>query len=134
MVTVSTERKFVAEHSLPGVGAAYLHSHTYTMRFGYRQEIQPRQGVTKALRDMAHDVDIVVGKLANQNLNRVLPLPPTAEVLALWSLAQLPGTWEFVEVDAYEGFRARVDRQSMRSEWSEFFAGRGPNPMKRRRG
>lgn len=132
-VTVSLERKFWATHSLPGVGVAEKHAHEYLMRFGYRHEIQPRQGVTKALRDMGRDVDAVVKRLFGADLNKVLPLPPTAEVLALWALAHLPNYWDFVEVEAYGDFRARVDRQSMLSVWLEFFAGRGKNPMQRRR-
>ena len=62
---------------------------------------------------LAQQVDAVVGRLNGQMLNRVLCVPPTAEMLACWILAQLPAQWEWASVRAYGGYTCRVRRADL---------------------
>jgi len=89
-VDLSITRTFVAEHSLPDGGMAEPHAHDYELTCGYVAEIDPALGRGKPVQELGAQVDAVVGRLNGQMLNRVLCVPPTAEMLACWILAQLP--------------------------------------------
>lgn len=67
--------------------------------------------------DMKVDVDEVVEKIRDKNLNEVLPVTPTAEFLACWFLMQLPAYWDFVVIRCYGGFECRIDRKNITQEW-----------------
>ena len=117
-IRASVSRTFVAEHSLPGVGVTERHRHTYRVECGYCHEIEPSLGCTRPLQDVRKEMDAVVNRLAGQYLNEVLPVPPTAEMMACWILANLPAYWEFVTIRAYDGFECRVDRSDLAPEWA----------------
>jgi 6-pyruvoyl-tetrahydropterin synthase len=109
-VDVSIRRTFVAEHSLPAIGVAEPHAHTYELRCGYTAEVDPAAGCARALQVLEAEVDRVVSRLAGRDLNAVLSMPPTAEMLACWILAQLPATWQWAAITAYGGYTCRVER------------------------
>ena len=118
-VRCSVTAKFTAEHSLPELGVATRHSHDYAVIAGWTHEINPYSGCTKSLQDMRRDIDEIVLLLAGKYLNDVFKFPPTAETMACWIMARLPEYWDFVRVEAYEGYTAEVSANSMRSEWLE---------------
>ena len=68
-------------------------------------------------------MDGVINRLSGRYLNDVLPVPPTAEMMACWILAHLPSYWSFVVIHAYGGFECRVDRSGLTMEWIEKLAG-----------
>lgn len=109
-IEVSITRSFVAEHSLPDGGMAEPHEHRYEVTCGYAANVDPGVGRGRPVQALGAEVDAVVGQLDGQMLNRVLPVVPTAEMLACWILAQLAGEWEWAEVHAYGGYRCRVGR------------------------
>ena len=110
---ISITRTFEAEHSLPAVGVAQRHDHSYRVECGYAEAIRADLGCARPMQDITAEVDDVLSRLAGHNLNAVLPGPPTAEVLACWILAQLPPHWEWVSIRAYEGFMCRVTRKEL---------------------
>lgn len=112
-VEVSITRTFVAEHSLPLVGVAERHKHSFTVECGYAAEIDADLGCTRPMPELARDVDAVLSRLDGKYLNDVLPVPPTAEMIACWTLAHLSPYWEWVSVRAYDGFMCKVERRSI---------------------
>lgn len=107
---VSLARRFVAAHSLPGIGVSEPHEHAYELECGYSSLVETRVGCARPLQAIASEVDAVVARLHGKDLNELLPLPPTAEIVACWVLAQLPAQWEWVAVKAYDGFACKVTR------------------------
>jgi 6-pyruvoyl-tetrahydropterin synthase len=110
-------RTFAADHSLPGVGVTERHRHTYRVECGYRHEIELQTGCTRPLQHVKQEMDAAIDRLAERYLNDVLPVPPTAEMMACWILAQLPDYWHFVVIHAYGGFECRIDRPDLPREW-----------------
>lgn len=110
-VEVSITRTFVAEHSLPRVGVAQRHKHSFTIECGYAAETDAALGCTRPMQELANDIHAVLARLDGRYLNDVLPVPPTAEMVACWILAQLAPYWAWVSVRAYEGFTCKVERQ-----------------------
>ena len=113
-VELSITRNFAAEHSLPSVGAAERHTHPYELECGYAADVDPRVGCTKPLQALSAEVDAVVARLDGQYLNDVLPVTPTAEMLAGWILAHLPDEWEWASIRAYGGYTCTVRRADIR--------------------
>lgn len=118
-VTVTTT--FAATHSLPLIGVAEPHEHEYRVSAGWLHEINPQNGCTDTLQSMRTDLEEVVTRLRGKHLNDVLPFPPTAEIVALWILAQLTAEWSFVEVAAYGDFAVRADGDVNRGRWANLF-------------
>ena len=112
-VEISITRRFVAEHSLPDGGMAEPHEHDYEVTCGYTADIDPAAGRGKPVQELGAQVDAVVARLDGRMLNRVLPVPPTAEMLAGWILAQLPAQWEWASLRAYDGYTCRVRRADL---------------------
>lgn len=110
-------RKFRAMHSLPQFGGAEPHWHDYQATIGYRHEIAPTTGATKALCDVLSTVDPLIARIDGADLNALMACQPTAEFLALWMLRELPGYFDFVEIHAYEVLTVRATRQQARFEW-----------------
>lgn len=117
-VECSIVRTFHAWHSLPLVGRAERHSHFYELEAGYCHEIRPDYGCTKSMQDMSKDVDDVLVRINDQYLNDVLPVTPTAEMLACWFLAQLPAYWDHVKIHTYGYFNCRIERKYLTAEWT----------------
>lgn len=78
-------------------------------------------GCTKSMQEMEKDLAELTAAIDGSYLNDLLPFPPTAEILACWIMARLPAYWQFVEIDCYDGYKVRVQADSMRSEWAEKF-------------
>lgn len=130
-VTGSIRFEFDADHAMPriGKGCECRHTHHYAVTFGWTHEIMPPQGFTHEFMKQRDEFADVVAMVADKYLNDVLPMQPSAEVLAMWLLAQTePAYCDHVIVEAYDGYTVRVDRGQQRSEWMEFLAGRGPDP------
>lgn len=131
-VSASVTLHFFATHAMPKVGgrAATPHLHDYEVQFGWTHEIRPSHGYTHELGEQRGRLVALVGRLREQNLNDLLPMQPSAEVLALWLLAQTePAYCDHVIVRTYDGYEARADRDLQRSEWMQFLAGRTPSPF-----
>lgn len=109
-VELSIERTFTAEHSLPGIGIAAPHAHTFELNCGYVVDVDPGAGCSRPLQELEAEVGAVVSRLDRSNLNALLSVPPTAEMLACWILAHLPATWQWASITAYGGYTCRVDR------------------------
>ncbi|CAB4121256.1 COG0720 6-pyruvoyl-tetrahydropterin synthase [uncultured Caudovirales phage] len=116
-VRISHTLKFYAEHSLPEIGVAERHGHEFTLTAGWLHEINPYHGCTKPMQDIRKDLAEVVVLLDSKYLNDVFRHPPTAETMACWIMARLPEYWDFVRIEAYDGFSAEVQAGVMRSEW-----------------
>lgn len=111
-------------------GCEKRHSHHYVVQFGWTHEIQPMYGYTHEWMKQRRDFERVVSQVSGQFLNDILPMQPSAEVLAMWLLAQTePAYCDHVIVQAYDGYTVRVDRALQRSEWTQFLAGRSPDPF-----
>ena len=110
---------FDADHSLPQMGRAELHRHSYWAEFGYWHEINPTTGVTKTIDDMMKDLDVVVERVSGKNLNEVLPVTPTLEFLACWMLCQLPAYWEFVVIRGYGCYEVEIHRDWLTENWKK---------------
>ena len=123
-IQTSIKRKFEADHSLPSVGLSERHHHAYELECGYTAEVDPAAGCAKPLHIFAAEVDLVVERLRGSYLNDLMPMPPTAEMLACWVLAQLPDHWAWVDVGAYGGYHCRVQR----SDVEAFLARLRPSP------
>ncbi|MPZ44696.1 MAG: hypothetical protein GEV05_15095 [Betaproteobacteria bacterium] len=108
---VSIVRKFVAAHSLPTIGVGERHEHLYEVHCGYSSRIETRVGCARPLQQIASEIDAVVARIQGKNLNVVLPVPPTAEMVACWLLAHLPSHWEWVAIKAYDGFECKITRE-----------------------
>lgn len=112
-----------------GHGCELRHTHHYVVHFGWTHEIGPYHGYThEFMKQQRHFAD-VVARVSSQYLNDVLPMQPSAEVLALWLLAQTePAYCDHVIVQTYDNYTARADRSEHNHKWSEFLAGRRPDP------
>lgn len=110
-IEVAVTRTFEAEHSLPSVGVAQRHTHSFSVECGYFQGIDPDAGCARPMAELTGDVAAVLSRIEGKYLNDVLPVPPTAEMLACWILAQLSPYWDWVSIRAYDGFMCRVERK-----------------------
>ena len=110
-VQVSVTRTLFAEHSLPHVGVAQRHKHSYTIECGYTAEVSLDVGCARPMQELTRDVDAVLSRMEGVCLNELLHVPPTAEMLACWVLAQLSPYWDWVSVRAYDGFMCKVERK-----------------------
>jgi 6-pyruvoyl-tetrahydropterin synthase len=63
------------------------------------------------MQELTDDIDAVLSRIHGKYLNDVLPVPPTAEMLACWILAQLSSYWEWVSIHAYDGFMCKIERR-----------------------
>lgn len=131
-VTGQIRFEFQAEHSMPRIGkeCAARHAHDYVVWFGWTHEIQPTSGFTHEYQKQNEAFRSLITKVRGQYLNDLLPMQPSAEVLALWLLSNTePAYCDHVIVETYEGYRVRADRSLQRSEWTEFLAGRTEDPF-----
>lgn len=131
-VTGQIRFEFDADHAMPriGKGCECRHTHRYVVWFGWTHEIQPRFGYTHEFMEQRRDLAELVARVAGTYLNDVLPMQPSAEVLALWFLSNTdPAYCDHVIVQAYGDYTVRADRSMQRSEWTEFLAARKPDPF-----
>ena len=131
-VSASLTLHFSATHSMPRIGGASSvpHVHDYEVRFGWTHEIQPRFGYTHELGEQRAKFTALLDQLREKYLNNLLPMQPSAEVIALWLLAHTePAYCDQVTVQAYDGYEVRADRELQRSEWMQFLTGRTPDPF-----
>lgn len=131
-VTASVTLRFFATHCLPKIGgtSAIPHVHEYEVIFSWTHEIRPTYGYTHEIGEQRMRFMALVDRIRERTLNDVLPLQPSAEVIALWLLAQTePAYCDCVILRADDGYEARVDREGQRSEWMQFLAGHAPAPF-----
>ena len=117
-VEVSLARRFVATHGLPEIGIAEPHQHTFEVECGYCAQVDAGAGCERPLQDIEAELDAVISQIEDKDLNAVLPVPPTAEMLACWILARLPERWQWAAITAYGGYTCEVAR----SEAQDFLA------------
>ncbi len=130
-VSASLILRFFASHSMPRIGgsSAIPHLHDYEVCFGWTHEIQPRFGYTHEIGEQRTKFTALLDRLREKNLNDILPMQPSAEVIALWLLANTePAYCDHVIVRTYEGYEVRADRELQRSEWMRFLAGNASDP------
>lgn len=130
-ITGSIRFEFDADHSMPriGHGCECRHTHHYAVTFGWTHPVQPYHGYTHEFMKQRAEFAELVKRVAGQYLNDILPTQPSAEMLALWLLAQTePAYCSHVIVQTYDDYTVRADRAGQRSEWMQFLAGRGPDP------
>ena len=106
---------FDADHTLPW--QTERHRHSYWLECGYCHEINPTMGVTKTMEESKRDGAAIVERISGKYLNDVLPVPPTAEMLVCWILANLPPYWDFVQVRCYGAMQARIERHNLTTAW-----------------
>jgi hypothetical protein len=112
-IELSLTRTFVAAHSLPTIGLAQPHEHSFELRCGYSAAVDAEGGCERPLQQMTEDVDAVVSLIERKDLNALLPVPPTAEMLSCWILARLPDRWQWAAITAYGGYTCKVDRADL---------------------
>jgi len=130
-ITGQIRFEFDADHAMPriGKGCECRHTHHYAVTFGWTHEVQPFYGYTHEFMEKRDEFRELVDRVRGQYLNDILPMQPSAEVLALWLLAQTePAYCDHVIVQTYDDYTVRIDRSLQRSEWMNFLAGRGPDP------
>lgn len=127
-VDASRSRSITIYHSLPRLGNACPHAHDLIVRLGWSHEINPSQGHTWPLAETDRVLEEQLKRIDGKDLDGILPLPPTAEVLACWLLSQFPPCYDWLEVEAYNGYKVRANRVGLRSEWIAFFRGEGLRP------
>lgn len=91
----------------------------FTKQWGYAAEIHAALGCTRPMQEMTRDINAVLARLDGKYFNDVLPVPPTAEMVACWILAQLLPYWEWVSIRAYDGFMCKVERRNVMSWMDE---------------
>jgi 6-pyruvoyl-tetrahydropterin synthase len=131
-VTGSIRFEFDADHAMPriGKGCECRHTHHYAVTFGWLHEIMPGHGYTHELMKQRAEFAKVIKRVDGQYLNDILPMQPSAEVLALWLLAQTqPAYCDHVTVQTYDDYTVRADRGLQRSEWMMFLTGLAPDPF-----
>lgn len=112
-IEVSMKRTFVAAHSLPDIGYAPVHDHTYELECGYTAEVDPNAGCTRPLQAVEAELEDVIARVEGKDLNALLAVPPTAEMLVCWILAHLPNVWQWASITAYGGYTCRVERKDI---------------------
>jgi 6-pyruvoyl-tetrahydropterin synthase len=131
IVTGSIRFEFDADHAMPriGCGCEIRHTHHYAVTFGWTHAVQPFYGYTHEVMKQREEFRELVDRVRGQYLNDLLPMQPSAEVLALWLLAQTePAYCHYVAVQTYDDYEARADRSEHNHKWLEFLAGRRPDP------
>jgi 6-pyruvoyl-tetrahydropterin synthase len=131
-VTGQIRFEFDADHAMPriGKGCECRHTHHYVVQFGWTHEIMPPQGFTHEYMKQRNEFAELIERVSGQYLNDVLPMQPSAEVLAMWLLARTePAYCDHVIVQTYDDYTVRVDRNGQRSEWMAFMAGRAADPF-----
>ena len=92
-VTISKQFYFEAAHSLPYLPTQHkchhIHGHSYGVRVYVAGDIDPRLHWVVDYADISAAWEPVFQKLDHKNLNDVLPMPSTAENIAIWIYNQL---------------------------------------------
>ena len=114
-IELSMSRTFVATHAMPTIGYSSPHEHTFDLRCGYSAAVDPDAGCERPLQQMEAELEAVISLVERRDLNAVLPVPPTAEMLACWILARLPERWQWAAVTAYGGYTCRVERADIQA-------------------
>ena len=112
-IELSLARTFVAVHSLPTIGVAEPHEHTFELRCGYSAVVDAEGGCERPLQQMTDEIEAVISLIERGDLNAVLAVPPTAEMLSCWILARLPDRWQWAAITAYGGYTCRVERAEL---------------------
>mgnify|MGYP006289605997 CR=1 FL=1 len=113
-LTAAATTRFTASHALPDIGVEKPHYHTWTIKAGYTHEMHPEKGCTFPMQQMRKQLQDIVDQLDGQHLNDILLFPPTSENIACWILVRLPNYWEFVQVEAYDGFEVTITQAGLR--------------------
>jgi 6-pyruvoyl-tetrahydropterin synthase len=108
-------QKVTIFHALPSLGNPDQHSHEFEVSLGWVHEVNPFFGYTWSLEDTQGKINRLLAQVDGKNLNDVLPVPPTAEMLACWLLSQAPEFYDYVEIRCYENYQIRVDRRGVRA-------------------
>ena len=114
-VELSMIRRFVATHALPKIGFGEPHEHTFELKCGYSAQVDADAGCERPLQELEAELDSVISLIEHSDLNAVLPVQPTAEMLACWILARLPERWQWAAITAYGGYTCKVARAEVQT-------------------
>lgn len=85
--------RFEAAHSLPHLPEYHqchrLHGHSYEVIVGVSGPLKPEEQWVQDYAEIAGNMTALLKTLDHRNLNDVIPMPTTAENLALWLWEQL---------------------------------------------
>jgi hypothetical protein len=135
-VTKYCTYRFRAQHDLRGHtihhDAANPHEHDWVVTLIFRDwEVRPSKGFTRDEPEIDASFGKRVLQLEGANLNNLMPVPPTAENLAMWllfdwmiDLTPVEHNYELsaVRVSKCDTHMAEVDT-SQRKRWTAFFNG-----------
>lgn len=92
-VSISKQFHFEAAHSLPHLPGDHkcrqLHGHSYGVRLHVRGVVDPVLHWVVDYTDISRAWEPLFKQLDHQNLNQILPMPTTAENIAIWIYHQL---------------------------------------------
>lgn len=110
-------------HAQAWAGNPDLHSHEIVIAFGWKHEINPHQGHTWPVYESQAKVGRLCALVDGKNLNEILPNQPTIETLACWLLVRAPAFYDYIEIDAYDGYSIKVERADIPASWREAYLG-----------
>ena len=108
-------------HAQAWAGNPHLHSHDVVLTFGWKRPIVPELGRTESVYDIEAEVSRLCALVDGKNLNAILPHQPTVETLACWLLSRASDFYGWVEIEAYGGYRLRLDRSDFPADAQTFY-------------
>lgn len=124
-VRVERNYQFTAYHALPKAKnpkAKDPHEHEYNITLIIYSEVNPNiGGWAFDFDDMDARIKPLLGVLHGANLNVLLPVQPTSEMVACWCLAQLPPFVDGIRISESERSSAEIMKKDIKQEWLEFF-------------
>ena len=112
-------RTTILRHAQAWAGNPELHDHKVVVGFGWSHEMNPHHGHTWSVFETEAKVEKLCTLVDGKNFNDLIPpgTQPTVETLACWLLVRAPAFYTYVEIDAYDGYTVRVDRDGIPAHW-----------------
>jgi hypothetical protein len=114
-------RDIVIWHAQAWAGNPDQHSHSITVAFGWKHEINPTHSHTWPVDETKGKVKALCDLVSDKYLNDLLPFNPTVETLACWLLVRAPAFYNYVEIEAYGGYLVRVERTDIPEAWRKVY-------------
>lgn len=122
-LTGSIRKTITIWHSQAWAGNPELHPHDVTITFGWKRQINPWFSRTYSLDEAQKKADKLCYLVADRNLNEFLPFNPTVETLACWLLVRAQGLLDWIEIEAYDGYKVRLERPDIPEKWRKVYLG-----------